>query len=431
MRLDRSRFAATGGGRGRAAALPAAGVAAAPPRHRLLGNRDFRRLWLVGVIVFAVRWLEMLVVGIFVYQHTTSAFDVALMTMLRMLPMALFGAMIGAAAERFERRSALILVILSMLLTSLSLAMLAYAGRLAVWHLAVASLFNGIAWAADNPVRRVMIGEVVGPERMGAAMSVDVGANNASRMLGPTVGGLLLAGLGISGAFTVSVVCYALALLATLGVRHRNAVPPGAGTGAVLARVVEGFILVRDDPRLIAILTITIVYNVFGWPFTAMIPVIGQDSLHLGASGIGMLASMDGIGAFCGALAIAVFAKPAHYSRIYIGGVLAYLALLIVFALVPSVPLAGAALFFTGLSSSGFSVMQATLIYLAAPPAMRSRLYGVLSVCIGTGPVGFLGIGILADRIGAPWATAGIGALGLLALAATRPWWRQLAAVDG
>jgi MFS family permease len=431
MRLDRSRLAALDSGPGRAAALPtAAGIAADAPSPTLFANRDFRLLWTVGVVVFAVRWLEMLVVGVFVYQHTGSAFDVALMTMLRMLPMALFGALIGAAAERLERRTALVLVIVSMLATSLALALLAYAGMLAVWHLAVASFCNGIAWAADNPVRRVMIGEAVGPERMGAAMSVDVGANNASRMLGPTVGGLLLAGLGISGAFTVSVVCYVLALAAALGVRHRNTPMPGTGTEAVLARVIEGFLLVRDDPKLIAILTITVIYNVFGWPFTSMVPVIGLGSLHLGAGGIGMLASMDGIGAFCGALAIALFAKPAYYAALYIGGVVAYLAMLIVFALVPSVPLAGAALLFTGLSSSGFSVMQATLIYLAAPPAMRSRMYGVLSVCIGSGPIGFLCLGVLADAIGAPWATAGIGALGLVVLATTRRWWRQLAAAD-
>jgi len=424
MRLDRSLFAALGSARGRAGTLPPA-AQPATPRWGLLANPDFRRLWVVGLVVFAVRWLEMIVVGVFVYQHTGSAFTVALMTLLRMLPMALFGAVIGAAAERLERRTALIGVVLSMLLTSLCLAVLAYAGSLAVWHLAIASFCNGIAWAADNPVRRVMIGEAVGHERMGAAMSVDVGANNASRMLGPTIGGLLLAGVGISGAFTVSVVCYAIALAAALRVRHRNSAMPAA-VGTVLARLVEGLLLVRRDEKLIAILTITVIYNVFGWPFTAMIPVIGQDNLHLGASGIGVLASMDGIGAFCGSIAIALYARPVHYARIYFCGVVAYLAMLIVFALVPNVPLAGAALLFTGLSNAAFSVMQATLIYLAAPAEMRSRMYGVLSVCIGTGPIGFLFLGVLADAIGAPWATAITGVLGLLALAATHKWWRQL-----
>jgi MFS family permease len=426
MRLDRSLFAAFGSARGRAGALPKAALPTAP-RWGLLANHDFRRLWVVGLIVFAVRWLEMIVVGVFVYQHTGSAFTVALMTLLRMLPMALFGAVIGAAAERLERRTALIGVILSMLLTSLCLAALAYAGSLAVWHLAVASFCNGIAWAADNPVRRVMIGEAVGHERMGAAMSIDVGANNASRMLGPTIGGLLLAGFGISGAFTVSVICYAVALAAALRVRHRNTAMP-SNVGTVLARLVEGLLLVRRDEKLIGILTITVIYNVFGWPFTAMIPVIGQDNLHLGAKGIGVLASMDGVGAFCGSIAIALFARPVHYARIYLCGVVSYLVMLIVFALVPNVPLAGTALLFTGVSNACFSVMQATLIYLAAPAEMRSRMYGVLSVCIGTGPIGFLYLGVLADAIGAPWATATTGALGLIALAATHRWWRHLGA---
>jgi len=396
-------------------------------RWGLLASPDFRRLWTIGIVAFAVRWLEMLVVGVFVYQHTGSAFDVALMTMLRMLPMALVGAFIGAFAEHIERRSAMIAVVLVMLASSLCLAVLAYAGQLAVWHLAVASFVNGIAWAADNPVRRVMIGEVVGAAQMSAAMSVDVGANNASRMLGPTVGGLLLAGIGISGAFTVSALCYVIALIAAIRLRHRNSIASiDAGEG-VLTRMIEGLRLVRRDPRLIGTLVITVIYNVFGWPFTSMIPVIGQDSLQLGAGGIGLLASMDGIGAFCGALLIAFFARPIHYTRLYIGGVVGYLVMLIVFALVPNVPLAGAALLLTGLTGSAFSVMQATLIYLAAPADMRSRMYGVLSVCIGIGPLGFLYLGLLADAIGAPAATALTGVLGLLALAATRRWWGRLA----
>jgi MFS family permease len=396
MRLSELLLGRFGNQRERAAIPPRApGVLVRAERRRrsrrwgLLASADFRRLWMIGIVAFAVRWLEMLVVGVFVYQHTGSAFDVALMTM---LPMALFGAFIGAFAERIERRTALIAVVLVMLTSSVCLAILAYAGQLAVWHLAVASFVNGVAWAADNPVRRVMIGEVVGSQQMSAAMSVDVGANNASRMLGPTIGGLLLAGIGISGAFTVSVLCYGIALIAAIRLRHRNSIALVAADGAVLTRMIEGLRLVRHDPRLIGTLVITIIYNVFGWPFTSMIPVIGQDSLHLGASGIGILASMDGIGAFCGALLIAFYARPVHYARLYIGGVIGYLVMLIVFALVPSVPLAGAALLLTGLTGSAFSVMQATLIYLAAPADMRSRMYGVLSVCIGVGPLGFLSV---------------------------------------
>ena len=104
-------------------------------------------------VVFAVRWLEMLVVGVFVYQRTGSAFQVAMMTLLRMLPMVMFGPLIGAVAERFERRTAQIIVGIVMPATAIAVAALAFAGRLEVWHIAVASFCNGVAWAADNPVR--------------------------------------------------------------------------------------------------------------------------------------------------------------------------------------------------------------------------------------------------------------------------------------
>ncbi len=407
---------------------PAALLPAAVPiraNRWLFDLPDFRRLWLIGLIVFAVRWLEMLVVGVFVYQHTGSAFQVAMMTLLRMAPMVLFGPLIGAYVERIERRGAQVFVSLSMFVTAIVVAALAYSGRLEVWQLALASFCNGIAWAADNPVRRVMIGEVVGPERMGAAMAIDVGANNASRMLGPTIGGLMLGTIGIAGAFSISVVCYALALVAAFRLQHRNSVAPAA-TGAVFAHVLEGLLIARRDRRLVAILTITIIYNVFGWPFTSMIPVIGQDSLHLAPGGIGVLASMDGIGAFLGATAIALWARPRHFTRLYVGAVLGYLVLMMGVAQAPSSLFAGAALLSTGLANSGFSVMQATLIYLAAPAAMRSRLYGVLSLCIGSGLLGFINIGLMAELIGAPAATTLSGVEGLVALALTWRWWREL-----
>jgi len=388
----------------------------------LLGEPDFRRLWLVGFVVFAVRWLEMLAVAVFAYQRTGSPFIVAMLTMLRMLPMALFGALVGAMAERFERRTALILVVMSMLLTSLILAFLAWTDALAVWHVALASFFNGFAWTTDNPVRRTMIGEVVGPERMSAAMSIDVGANNASRMLGPIVGGVLLATVGIGGAFAVSVACYFLAVVAAMRVHQRNGVVP-LMAASVFERMIEGFMVVRRDRRLIGTMTITVIANIFGWPCTTMIPVIGQDNLGLGAAGVGVLASMDGVGAFCGAVAIALYARPLHFAWLFVGGAAAYMAVMPIFALAPYPLLAGAVLLLTGLANSGFSIMQATLVYTSSPPEMRSHVFGVLSVCIGIGMIGFIHIGWLAGMIGASWATVITGSEGLLALLLTRRLW--------
>lgn len=378
--------------------------------------------------MFVVRWLEMLATGVFAYQATHSAFLVAMLTMLRLLPMGLFGAVFGAVAERLERRDAMIVVVVAMMATSASVATLGALGLLEVWHLAVAAFVNGVAWATDNPVRRMMIGDAVGPERMGAAMSIDVGTNNASRMLGPTLGGLVLATLGIAGVYWLGASLYALALVAALrvGLRSRPAV---ADVVPVLQRVREGLAFARNDPRLTGVLMITVIYNVFGWPAISMVPVLGKDHLHLGPEGVGLIAGLDGVGAFLGALSIALLARPAWYGRIYAGGTAVFLTAMIAFATIPIPGGAGTALLLCGFGGAGFSVMQATLVYLHAPPAMRGRLLGLLSVCIGIGPVGFLYLGSLAELLGAQTATQALAAQGLVALALARRWWLAAGAV--
>ncbi len=391
----------------------------------LFSDRDFLRLWIAGLCTFVVRWLETLAVGVFAYAATGSAFVVAMLTMLRLLPMGLFGAFLGAAADRMDRRQALLLVVLSQAATSAVIAALAFADTVAVWHLAVASFMNGVAWAADNPVRRAMIGHVVGPSRMGVAMSVDVATSNGSRVLGPTLGGLLLATVGLEGAFLLSVVLYLPAIVAVLRL-PRTPPAPGAVTLPVLASIAEGLALVRREPRLIGALTVTLLFNLFGWPCTSMVPVIGKDRLELGPEGVGLLAGMDGVGAFLGAITIALLARPEHYKAIYLGGITLYLVMTVAFALATTPLLAGTALLLTGVGGAGFAIMQPTLIFLATPVEMRSRILGLLSVCIGLGPIGFLVLGGLAELAGAPVATAMMALAGLMALALTRRWWRHI-----
>jgi predicted MFS family arabinose efflux permease len=404
----------------------AAAIAHAPAQASLFkaGPADFWRLWMVGLVIFTVRWLETIVVAMFVYRHTGSALVVAAVTMLRLLPMGLLGAFLGAWAERIDKRLTLIVMVTIMLSSSLSLGVLAWTGQLAVWHVALASFVNGVGWATDNPVRRALIGEVTGPAQMATAMSLDVGANNASRMIGPTIGGLLLGSLGIGGVFMLSVCLYAMALYSAIRIRHRDS---HVATGApVLDRIAEGLRFVRRDRRLIGTLVVTVIYNLFGWPFTSMVPVIAQDRLGLDTGEIGLLASMDGVGAFFGALLLTLFLRPSWYGRAYVGGIAAYLVMLTVFALSSHAAIAGAALLLTGLGGAGFSTMQATLVYLSSPPEMRSRILGVLSVCIGVGPFGFVGLGMLADAIGAGAATTATGLTGLLALLLARPLWRHI-----
>jgi MFS family permease len=338
--------------------------------------------------------------------------------------MGLFGAFMGAWVERFDRRVMLAATMGLLVLTSGALALVAALGYLQVWHLAAGALLNGFGWLTDNPVRRTMMGDSVGRERMPRAMALDVVAQNVSRIVGPTAGGVALVAAGIEGAFGLCAVLYLIAVAATLAVRGH--LPPAAHAGPVLARVREGIAAATADRRLAAILAVTVVYNIFGWPFTSMIPVIGRDQLALGPEGIGLLTSIDGIGAFVGGMLLAWRLVPRWHASVYVGGVALYQLALVGFALAPGVVPASVALLLTGLAGAAFSTLQATLVYLAAPYEMRSRIMGVLSVCIGTGPLGFLWLGWLANQIGAPTATAITGALGLVTLLALRPLWRAI-----
>ena len=389
----------------------------------LFREADFRRLWTTGLIVFLVRWLEILVFAVFVYQQTGSAFLVASMTMLRLLPLTLFGVPFGALAARIRRRTGLIVMLSALSATASILLVVAAFGHLAVWHLAVASFINGIVWAADNPVRRALIGDVAGPQRMGNAMALDVGASNASRLAGPGIGGLLLAHSGMAAVFGLVALLYLVALVAVLRLRDRP-VPQEGTKPSLRATLAAGFLAARHSPRLAGTLWITVLFNLFGWPVLSMVPVIGQDRLGLAADGIGLLASMDGVGTLLGAFALAALSRPAIYGRLYVCGVIVFLAMLPLFALSTHPLAAAAALLVVGIGQSAFSVMQATIVFVAAPIERRMQAMGVLTMCIGIGPVGFLMLGWLAERLGASPAAVISAVTGLVTLAATWPWWR-------
>lgn len=388
----------------------------------LFSLADFRRLWFVGLSLSIVRWLELLALALFAYQLTGSAFIVAMLTMVRMLPMSLFGAVIGAAAERFDRRRAIVLVVAVQTAVTLVLAILASLGAIAVWHLFVASFINGIGWAADHPVRRMMVGDAVGAERIGPALSIDAATNNGTRVLGPMLSGLLLGEYGITSVFWFSLALYAPALVAALriGMRRQHS---AARPASFVTSIREGFVWLTRDRRLLGVFVMTIIFNLFGWPATSMVPVIGTDYLGLGPKGVGLLAACDGVGGLIGALLVAAYARAAWYGRIFVSAVAIYMVMVMFFASAPGIAVAAAALFLGGLGNAGFAVLQSTLVYRAAPVEMRARLLGLISVCIGTAPIGFLYLGFLAETFSPRTATVALAAQGVAAMLLTRRYW--------
>ena len=351
-------------------------------RNPWLTDRRFLAIFVVGTLTSVVRWLEMLAFGIYVFAETRSATLTASMILFRVLPLALFGVFGGAVADRVDRRRLMQWGLVAMCVLSAGLAALAWSGRIEVWHLAVASFLAGTFWITDFPVRRTLIGEVVRGPHLGRAMGVDTLANNGTRMLGPLLGGTLLATVGLAGVFVLSAVLHAMCWVAFQMVRF-----PSSGQATrqrnVWRSVVEGVRYMRGNRRLASVLAMTVVFNLWAFPVISMIPVIGEESFRLGPSAVGILASTEGAGALIGSIIVAFLARPTNFMRIYFWGCVACLALSIAFAASPFTWLAGAMLFVVGVGGAFYAAMQTTLVITSTPAEVRGRMMGVLSVCIG------------------------------------------------
>ena len=384
---------------------------------------DFWRLWFVGTVLFIARWLDMLAMSVVIFQKTGSAFLVSLVIVARFLPMGMFGAFAGAFGDRFDRRKLIALLYASLLASSLTLLVLAHVDALEVWHMLAASFLAGIAATCDNPVRRMIVGEVVGIEKIGTAMAIDVATNNGTRTVGPFIAGALLASFGIEGVLLADTVVFAAALLAIARLDYRGQAR-AAGEASIIANIREGWRVCRTDRRLMGVLVLTIVFNLFAYPYVGLVPVIGASILSLGPAEIGLLASMDGLGSLIGALLIALFARQGSYQRIFVASIAAGIVSVFLFALTSGAFLAGSMLVAIGMAVAIFSVMQNTLMYLLAPAHARAWILGLLSVAIGINPLGFLAIGWLADAIGPTNALIVMSLAGMAVfMACRRAWW--------
>ncbi len=382
----------------------------------LLGDPLYLRLWLIGLLSMGSRWLELLVVGIFAVETTGSPVLVALLVILRMLPLAVFGSIVGTFADRVSPRILLYSSHGLAALVSLAVLALALSGIAAYWHIALATFLSGVVWTTDMPVRRRMIGDVAGAGRIAAGMSLDSATSNAMRLIGPLFGGLLYQWLGLGGAFGLAAVLYALCLMLTPGLPKAFASGAGQRSARLLGDLREGFRFLAREPEIRRILYVTVIFNIWGFPFVSMIPVIGTEKLGLSPAAIGGLAALEGGGAFTGALLIAAIGvRPGAYRRFYFFGTASYSALAFVASWMTETAPMAIVIFFVGLGAAGFSTMQTVLIYGMAPPEMRGRMLGILSLTIGAGVIGFTNIGLMGELFGVANAVRIVAAEGLVA----------------
>ena len=382
----------------------------------LLATPAYLRLWFAGGVGNAMRWLELLVAGVFTYDVTHSTFLVALVTVARSLPMLFGGALAGVVGEALNRKRILVVQLLVMMATSLALFLLALFGEVRVWHIIVAGAVNGTVWASELAVRRRMIGEVVAADQVTAAVAFDSLTNSIARVLGPLLGGAVFETLGLGGAYLLATLFYLAASLAVLGLEFRQE-PRRLRLRGIAADIAEGIIVARRSPAILAVILVSIIMNTFAFSYSALIAPLGIDRYGVSPTLVGALAGAEPLGAIVSGIALSAGWLRLNGRRALLRGSLLFLAGVIAMALSPWYGLAFFLLLIGGLGTAAFSTMQTTLVLTEAPPATTSRVMGIVTMCIGTGPIGVLAIGLLAERIGAApaiLAMAGLGFAGLL-----------------
>ena len=387
------------------------------PVLSVLYEADFRTIWCVGGLSEVARWMEQLVLSLLIWHVTHSPLPLALVLVFNNLPRPLCSPFTGLLADRFNRRSILVGAQILNTVTALGVLSLLMLERLQPWQVFLAVALQGVVKSLEDPARRTAILDLVGAGRLVNALSLDVLNNTFGKMLGSLMGGVLIETVGFSGACG----CVLAVHVATLGLMTRLRIPPSQGTrpGEPIWRSLAMAVrYIRHSPMLLGLLYVTMVMNALAFPSRQFIPAIGSEYLGVGAGLVGLLAAAESFGQLAGAGVIACTRYLQYHGRVFVGGSVIVLLMAMLFVWAPWYALAFALLALGGCGQAGFSTMQSTITMLVTPPAMRGRMMGLLSVCIGAStPLGTLEIGMLAAAFTVQHAIAVNALVGLLLLA--------------
>jgi MFS family permease len=368
--------------------------------------------------------MSQVAVGYAAFGLTGSAATLGIVSLASGLPQLFLGLVGGVAADRMSRRAVLLGTQSTLALAALGLAVLAISGWLQVWHLVVAGLVQGCAFAFNMPSRQALIGELVGPKLLRNAVALNNAGMNFNRIAGPSFAGILLSVpfIGIGGVFSTMTALYTLVTASLLRL-PKSASDASSASGRRKGgweELLDGLRYVRSSPTLVALLSMALIPVVVGMPFQTLMPVFADHVYAVGAGGLGSMMAAVGAGALLGAVGVATMSEHQRPALVQLCLGVGFGISLACFAIAPSYPVALALLVVVGGTSAAYQALNNTLIMGNTEPRLYGRVMSVYMLTFAAMPLGTFPASWIADHVGVRVTVAGCGvivALSVLAVA--------------
>ena len=372
-----------------------------PEALRAMRHRNFR-LYFFGQLVSLIgSWMQTTAQQWLVYRLTGSQLSLGLVTFAGFIPVLLLSLFMGVVVDRVSRRRLLLLTQSWFLLLALALAVLTFLGIVQYRHIIVLALLLGIGNALDMPARQAFNLDMVEHDDLFNAIALNSSVFNGARIIGPAIGGLVIASWGEGTAFGLNAVSF-LAVIAGLLMMSLPPFQRPAQRDTGLGDLKRGLAYLVGDRQVLGLVTMVAAFSLIGFPYAVLLPVFAQDVLRIGVEGYGILMGAQGVGALAAALSLAILGDRRPKGR---------LLWLSRWMLVAAVALLGfsrtTALSMLALALAGFALISQlavtnTLIQLAVPDDLRGRVLSAYTWALGGfWPLGALLIGALGSWLGA------------------------------
>jgi len=360
---------------------------------------NYRLFWFGQLISQIGTWMQRIGQSWLVLELTHSPQALGLVTALQFFPILLFSLFAGVWIDRVPKHKMLIATQALALVQALLLAIPTMLGTIQLWQIYVLAAVLGLINAFDNPARQSFVMEMVGRENLVNAVALNSAQFNGSRLLGPAIGGLMIAAWGVGVCFLFNAISFLAVLIGLLMMRPSqfyHVAPRKAAREPVFAQLGEGLRFAFGRVDLAVMLIVAAVFHTFGFNFNIIMPLMARNAFNSGADAFGLLMAAIGLGSLISAFAVATIGRSSLWIMLIAGTVFGLL--LLGTAAAPWFGMAIALLIGVGYCSLIFTSSANTLLQLASPDHLRGRVMSVYSmVFTGTAPFGALIMGWLAS----------------------------------